>query len=724
MAFRNVNKKRHIGLHHLSSLTSTGRTLLGPGKSSKFIIDENTHESVLICSVVRLVENLNLNSAAGQLLHEVIQAQNKEYKTGMATLFFLVHAWSNAVLKCLEQDVPLSIIVNVMSEGLNSCIEEVQCLTISVDNIYQSLDGISVECNVKAPFNINSDTSRRQIMEIKTPNIKQSNSCLNPPEQLYASEELYVSEEKSEAPTVYQANTCASWQKCVHPSEFAASNACSLVESVNASCVFTTYKGHLGKSNHNKRPKLTHSRYFSSVRESNLQQQTDSLAGSTKHFNGLSDLEHLAMSLSHGCWPSIKLVQDILTYQLQTASKMADTCPFQLNLSEVVTCCLPGMSENHFCVCPGYVTLVCPEKAAIARQLQDRPLRIILADGDLTETYHHLGFNRPENIKVVLESMRNQADSSSLWTDAMLDILIRYRINLILVQGNTCGSLEGRCLLNNIMVINQVTQSVLKAFSDVTQAERVTYLTQVDEHCIGKGVCMSLWGTPELRWVELNNRVPVAITVEGIHLLTAVLCSPVISKMQATEDQFWTCAYRVHHALLERAVFPGSGAVEFLCLGYLENLGKAASNSIGEFHGGSWLAKSLEQYKPLVLNALACGWHQYLCTVLCHAANCGSEFEASTVIQQHLRRAARWGSLSSYVLNEFREEKMGLATCEHVGAHEKSHRVYDNVTAKLEAWRRALDLVLLVLQTDAEIISGPKRDELLKSHVSSEFMFL
>ncbi|KTG38624.1 hypothetical protein cypCar_00029967 [Cyprinus carpio] len=32
--------------------------------------------------------------------------------------------------------------------------------------------------------------------------------------------------------------------------------------------------------------------------------------------------------------------------------------------------------------------------------------------------------------------------------------------------------------------------------------------------------------------------------------------------------------------------------------------------------------------------------------------------------------------------------------------------VYDNLTVKSEAWRRALDLVFLVLQSDTEIITG------------------
>uniref|UniRef100_A0ACB8E8C5 Uncharacterized protein n=1 Tax=Sphaerodactylus townsendi TaxID=933632 RepID=A0ACB8E8C5_9SAUR len=366
-----------------------------------------------------------------------------------------------------------------------------------------------------------------------------------------------------------------------------------------------------------------------------------------------------------------------------------------------------------------------PEKAVVAKQLLDRLLNIVLVDGDLTEMYRHLGFNRSCNVRMVLESGNYPATSSGLWDDTVLDILNQYHIDLILVQGNTCESLEEKCLQHNILIINHVTHRVLQAFSNTTGVEIVTYLAQVNEHCVGKDVYLNFWGTGESSWIEVDSRVPIVITAKGIRLVTVVLSSPVLSKMQAIEDNFWTCAYRVHHALLDKAVFPGGGAIELLCLNYLEKLGKEAKNSSGEFHvGSSWLAKSLEQYKPLVLNALAYGWHQYLCTVLCNTANSTSEFEASIFIQQHLRKAAMHSSPSNYIMDLFRKEELGVAIFEHVGTYEKTLKVYDNVMAKTEAWRRALDLVLLVLQTDAEIITGPKREQLLKSQVSSELVFL
>ncbi|XP_077156490.1 chaperonin-containing T-complex member BBS12 [Paroedura picta] len=704
-----MNRKRHLGLQQLSSLASTAKSFLGPIKSSKFIVDERTYGSVLICSAVRLLESLDSNNAVGQLLNETMQAQNKEYKTGTTTLLFLVSTWSNAVLECLEQDVPLSVIVTVMSEGLSSCIEQVQGLTISMQDVKQKLDDISTKYTSKALIDICPGITGRQMTQTKTSGIKSKDSC-----------KVHVPEKELKDPFIQQ------WERSRNPWIFAkGSTMCSRAEPEHDSSILTVCKSNLDVLNYNKRPKFVHSRYFSSAKEINSQQPTDYLDRSAEDKNELKYLGEVAMSLSHGKGPEMKLVQDVLRCRLQTDDQTADSHRFQFNISEIVTCCIPGMSESYSCVCPGYAMLLCPEKAAVAKQLQDRPLRIVLADGDLTDTYRHLGFNRAENVRMVLESGNNQANSSGLWVDTVLDILIQYRIDLILVQGSTCESLEEKCLLHNILIINQVTHAVLQAFSNITGAEIVTYLSQVNEHCVGQDICLHFWRAGESSWMEFDSRVVIVITGKGIHLVTVILSNPVLSKMQAIEDSFWTCAYRVHHALLDNAVFPGSGAVELLCLSYLEKLGKEVKSSTQKnYFGSSWLAKASEQYKPLALNALASGWHQYICTVMCNTAYSTSEFEASIFIQQHLRKAATHSSPSSYIIDEFRKEKMGKAIIEHVGTYEQSLEVYDNVMAKTEAWRRALDLVLLVLQTDTEIITGPKRDELLKSQATSELVFL
>uniref|UniRef100_A0A8C5RKF5 Bardet-Biedl syndrome 12 n=1 Tax=Laticauda laticaudata TaxID=8630 RepID=A0A8C5RKF5_LATLA len=721
MAFRNVNRKRHIGLQHLSALASTGRTLLGPMKSSKFIVDGSIPGSVLICSPLRLLENMDLSSAVGQLLNEAIQAQNKDYRTGVATLLFLVGAWSNAVLECLQHDVPVSLIVAIMSESLDSCIEQVQCIALSLHSIQQKLNDIPIEYEGMSLINSSSSPSGKQFTDINKTVRKSGTSILN----LLKNE---LSEEKSEDPMIQQTNYISPGTPVMN------SRKCVLSKSMNSNFVFSVCKTmikkpsdlhncHLDALTYNRRSKLTHSRYFSNANKCESPQQTIHLDECPKPFDKLSYLGQLALSLSHGNESAPKMIQDILRWQLPGANQKTETCPFQFNISEIVTCCLSGISESHSCVHPGYITLVCPAKAAAVKQFQDMPIRVILVDGDLTENYHHLGFNRLENMSIFSENVPHSKESSSLWVDYIMDILIQSNINLILVQGATYEILEEKCLLHKIVIINHVDHNVLRAFSDM-RAEIVTYINQVNEDCIVKGICVNLYGTLELNLVEVSGQIPLALTAEGLRLVTVVLCCPFMSKMQAMEDQFWTCVYRLHHALLDQAVFPGGGAVELLCLSFLEKLEEAIPNSTGHFHiASSWFANSLKQYKSLVLRVLASGWHQYLFAVMGNAAKCTSEFETHTVIQQHLRRAAMHASPSAYILEEFSKGKIGVSI-EHSAIGGKALKVCDNITAKLEAWRRALELVLLVLQTDAEIITGPKKDELLKSQDSCDFLFL
>uniref|UniRef100_A0A8B9BQ19 Bardet-Biedl syndrome 12 n=1 Tax=Anser brachyrhynchus TaxID=132585 RepID=A0A8B9BQ19_9AVES len=672
MAFRDVNSRRHIGLQQLSSLASTGRTLLGPVKSCKFIVDESTNQSMLICSAVRLIESLDLTSAAGQLLNETIQAQNKEFKTGMSTLLFLVGAWSNAILECLQQNVPVSAIVSVMSEGLNSCCEKVQCLQISVHDVNEELCSSSVRPN----------TSNSKTYEI---------GLVSP---------------------------LAGFGSIASPVRSADDNNASVISGsgVTASSC--------------KQKRLTHSRYFGALATSPFSSQLDDsrvcLSGQSAHPCECYGLGHLARALSHGNEPNMKLLKSIVAYQHKRAECSGSS---QFNIAEIVTCCLPGLPESCSCVCPGFVTLVSPEQATIIKHFRDKPLRILLMDGDLTEEYRHLGFTKPRNVRTVLDRPDLQEGRpGDVWLNTTLDILIRSEVNLVLVKGNVCENLMERCVANKILVIGSVAQKVLCAFGEVSGARPVTYLTQRSASCAGSGAQLDLWTASDGRATDLGELVPVRIRVRGIALLTAVLTTAVPAKMQLVEDQFWTFVYRLHHALSDGKVFLGGGAVELLCLSHSQALAEqslklANKKPVKEFHG-PWLAASSAEYKSVVLQALASGWSQYLSAIMCNTAKAASLFEARTLIEHHLKQATDCGSPSAYVLKEFQMGGMFRGGPVPFTGSAEGFRVYDNVTAKTEAWRRALDLVLLVLQTDAEIISGPQSNQLLNSHASSEFMFL
>ncbi|XP_069653487.1 chaperonin-containing T-complex member BBS12 isoform X3 [Haliaeetus albicilla] len=632
MAFRDVNARRHIGLQQLSSLALAGRTLLGPMKSCKFIVDESTNQSTLIGSAVRLIESLDLTSAAGQLLNETIQAQNKEFKTGMSTLLFLIGAWSNAVLECLQQNVPVSAIVSVMSKGLNSCCERVQCLQIPIHDVNKELCSSSVRPN----------TFKSKTCQIG------HDSLLNPQIFLYFQKDISAPEEVIPISSCsYQEDDCNS-NKCLVSPLAGFGSIASLVKPAGDKSTSVISGSGVTTSRCNK---LTHSRYFSTL------------------------------------------------------------------------------GKSHFSSQQGFVTLVSSEQATVIKHFKDKPLRILLMDGDLTEQYRHLGFNRPCNVRTILEHPSLwEGRAGDLWLSSMLDILINFEVNLVLVKGNVCKNLMERCIANSILVIGFVTRDVLRAFGEVTSAQPVTYLTQLNASCVASGAQVELWKACDGRAMDLGELVPVRIKVQGIPLLTAVLTTAVASKMQLIEDQFWTLVYRLHHALNDKNVFLGGGAVELLCLSHIQMLAEqplqpANKNAVKEFHN-PWLAASVTEYKSVVLQALASGWKQYLAVVMCNTAKAASELEACTTVDHHLKKAADCGSPSAYILKEFRRGDLLRGGSGPFTDHGEGLKVYDNVTAKTEAWRRALDLVLLVLQTDAEIITGPKRNQLLNSHMSSEFMFL
>lgn len=709
MAFRDVNARRHIGLQQLSSLASTGRTFLGPMKSHKFIVDEATSQSTLICSALRLMESLDLTSAAGQLLNEAIQAQNKEFKTGMSTLLFLVGAWSNAVVECLQQNVPVPAIVSVMSEGLNSCCERLQCLQIPIRDVKREL------CSGRV---------RPKAFESKTGQVGRD-GLTDPWNLLCFQREISATEEVIPLSSCSHRGDDCNFNKCLVPSLAGFGSVASVVTAAgdkgSSALLGSGVTAPSGTTRH-----LTHSRHFSTPGKSRFSSQQGNFQGSpsgpSAGLCGCCGLGPLAMALSHGNQAGVKLLQSIAAHQQERAGRGGSA---QINTAEVVTCSVLGLPESYSCVAPGFVTLVSPEQATVIKHFARKRLRVLLMDGDLTEHYRHLGFNGPRNVKTVLEHPSPQGGrAGDAWLSRMSDILMSFEVNLVLVKGNVCEDFMERCVASRILVLGCVARRVLGAFGAATGAQAVTYLSQLNASCVGNGAWAELWKAGDGRAVEPGELVPAWIGAGGIPLLTAVLTTALPSKAQLLEDQFWTSLYRLHHALKDGKVFPGGGAVELLCLSHIQALaeqpGRPGDDRAARELPSPWLA----EYKPIVLQALASGWKQYLSVLLCNAAKASSRLEADASVDHHLQKAAACGSPSAYILEEFRRGGVLRGGSDPFPDQVTDLKVCDNVVAKTEAWRRALDLVLLVLQTDAEIITGPRGNQILNSPVSSEFGFL
>ncbi|CAK7316540.1 Bardet-Biedl syndrome 12 protein [Vulpes lagopus] len=680
MACRVINKRRHMGLQQLSSFAGTGRTFLGPVKSSKFIIDEECHESVLISSTIRLLESLDLTSAVGQLLNEAVQAQNNTYKTGTSTLLFLVGAWSSAAEECLHLGVPISVIVSVMSEGLNSCIKEVVSLQVPIDDVFDHLDSTKTFSGLET-FNISLCPFLQIPSDIGLQKEHDLNDVASPSLTTYSLSGIPV-----KSPKLFR-----------HQTEVEADK--------NTLQNPQTLKNSLLAGSHYRKSILIHSRHFNRTANNQRINKPDGFleqhGAATPNTYRCNDLVELEMGLSHGDHNSMKLVDEAVRLQYQNAS-----------------------------IQQGFITVVSISNTTLIKELENQPVRVILIEGDLTENYRHLGFNKATNINTLLESMKIQQNSSEeVWTNDVLQVLIKFNVNLVLVQGNVSEHLIERCIHSKRLVIGSVNSTVMQAFAEASGAVQVTYITQVNENCVGNGVHVAFWRSIPSDVIDRINVITIVIKTEGINLVTVVLTSPVTAQMQTKEDRFWTCAYRLYHALREQKVFLGGGAVEFLCLSHLQilagqSLSKRNHVCSGWLHNtSSWLASSLALYRPTVLNCLANGWHRYLSTLMYNTASCSSEFEASTFIQQHLQNARDSGSPSSYILNEYSKLNSGIFNSSISNKLEQIPSIYDIIIPKIEAWRRALDLVLLVLQTDSEIITGLGHTQ-LNSHETEGFLFL
>uniref|UniRef100_A0A672NHM9 Bardet-Biedl syndrome 12 n=1 Tax=Sinocyclocheilus grahami TaxID=75366 RepID=A0A672NHM9_SINGR len=298
-----------------------------------------------------------------------------------------------------------------------------------------------------------------------------------------------------------------------------------------------------------------------------------------------------------------------------------------LDIQKLVTCLIPGLSEEFH----GFVKLLSVEQASVVRRLQGQALNIALVNGDLCEKYRHVGFNRPGNAMHIT----NRANMSGVsleerWIEDALRKLHQFSIDVVLVSGMAGVKLKDRVLGTNVLVIEGVNSSVLKDFSTCTDAVPISYVTQIDENCVGQGV----------------DFVTVSIVTASTSRVMAVISSSVSAKLQSLEDQFWSCAHLLHQALADGKLLHGAGTTELLCIQQLHQ------------------SKQTEMENPqegVVLELMAEAWMDYVSTLMMNSRSVG------------------WRS--------------HIADADGAG-------VYDNMTLKSEAWRRALNLVFLVLQSE------------------------
>ncbi|XP_062331836.1 Bardet-Biedl syndrome 12 protein [Osmerus eperlanus] len=430
--------------------------------------------------------------------------------------------------------------------------------------------------------------------------------------------------------------------------------------------------------------KLTHSRHFCSDETENRIGALLTPSADPKDV----DISHLAPGVSHGS-EIMKLVVEASRMQSENTGSVG--CRGVFDVNKLITCTLSGLSEDCTCVQLGCVVQLSDEQASLVHVLQRQRLNVALINGDLGENYHHLGFTKPANVRLVSHELavtgRGKEDE---WIDKVLTILLKLDVNLVLVHGVANEKMSQQCTEHSVLVIERMKPAILKDFAETTGAVAVSYATQLSRYCVGTGARVSAWRD----FSQNGGKTSMAVNVAADHtrLVTAILTSHVPAKLQALDDQFWGCAYRLHHALEDGKLLPGAGELEVHCLHHLhkhmevcrgQRQDKAADNP----------------YSDTVLQLMADGLMDFTSTVMANSGQC-SKMEAWTAISNRLQRLD--GCVEAPQCDS---AGVGLGSS-HVLGDGPAGKIYDNYKVKMEAWRRALDLVLLVLLTDTEIITG------------------
>ncbi|XP_029965763.1 chaperonin-containing T-complex member BBS12 [Salarias fasciatus] len=588
-----LNNRQHVGLQQLSALAELSRSSLGPCKSFKFVQDDSTGESALVCSCYRILETLELSCPAAQLVCETLQAHQKVFHSGSGCLLFLMGAWSRTALRCLQDGIPVTHIVSAMSEGMDVCTDVCRSSTVSIEAVCQVSSG--------------------------------------------------AAEDSGLAP---QADGTALDMRA--------------------------------------RRKVKLSRHFSETNSGSVSRVTQAVEPRLPEF-GL-----VAQGLSHGCGDSMRLA--LQAVQMQSEAKRADMSRPGFDVTKFLTCLLPGVPEEHACVVGGCVVLLPAEGALIAQRLKGKTLQVAVVTGDLSHDFRHLGFNGPTGIQRVTDRLSSSGREDD-WVERVSALLLNLGVDLILIGGSACEKMVDLCWRHQILVVEKVRASILRTFASLTGAVAVTYATQLSRRCLGSGVKVWIW-----RDLSGHQRKPAAAVNicpgggggGGGGLVTVVLTSSVHGKLPSLEERFWACAYRLHYALQDRALLPGAGRTEMLCIHRLLKLGAEGRGGAGN------------RYRAAVFQLMADGLIDYFTTVMVNTGRC-SVVHARTLVNQQLQnRDQQTDSAPNFPQLLLEGERQEGIRPEEPPARE----VYDNLSVKLEVWRKALDVVFLILQTDTEILTG------------------
>uniref|UniRef100_A0A8C4QKZ9 Uncharacterized protein n=1 Tax=Eptatretus burgeri TaxID=7764 RepID=A0A8C4QKZ9_EPTBU len=414
-------------------------------------------------------------------------------------------------------------------------------------------------------------------------------------------------------------------------------------------------------------------------------------------------LHSIAHGLAHGDPNGMKLAMEV--YSIQARQQLGSSeCHYpNLNSSCIAVKHSLARSENESHVVDGYIASVPCENLPTCRKLVGRNIRAIMFSGDLTPQHRHLGFKGMKGgigaltTKPSLPFLKMKGDQE--WSMRALSALVGLSVNVLFVEGTVFPSLLLDFFHHGILCVDRMSMDLLHAMSEVLSVKVLTYVVQAKESDVFE-VSLGFAASNNRRCVEVENtaqhnesenQIDIIIRTVQPAVQTVVLCSPVSVKLPALDDAFWACLNRLSWVLKEGKALPGAGITEMICLRHLDQMSQTLgtvqhSNRQVSFpkqfsSGGHELA-----HHKMVLRALARGWRSYLAAAVANTGMYNGGVEIEALIERSVAC----------------ERNEPIIRC----FSDLKAPVFDALTPKLEGWQVALELVVLILQADAEIVTG------------------
>ncbi|XP_067138514.1 Bardet-Biedl syndrome 12 protein-like [Centruroides vittatus] len=247
--------------------------------------------------------------------------------------------------------------------------------------------------------------------------------------------------------------------------------------------------------------------------------------------------------------------------------------------------------------------------------------------------------------KVSIENITNDiAVTNDSWLERVIDTIKKLRVSLLLVQGRVNEDLI-YSLKNSVIVINHVPYSTLKLLSDCTEANIVSYLDNSRDVNTCSITMEELHTNKDVK----NGPKHVVIKVANNFIQTVIIYHELSQAANQLEHQFWHLANRLSRVCNAEKVLRGNGQIEKICM---EKLYQYAENHCGD-----------EYLRADVYQVLAEGFEHYIRSI-------------SKVVD----------------INDKNLTEIFIA--------------YDEPQSKVEGWRAALRLAILMVQMDTLIINS------------------